>query len=441
MLRRLAAGVSAALLVASCSAGEPAASSSSTTATTTTVTTTSSPATAPVTSTTEPPTTSTAPVPPVLPRALGRDEIPWEQVGPGWYVVLFDSSPAAMDSAEWRDGPVGLYLVDREGRRYLVATWPADDKPQAIVDAAGTSVLVSGRPSMDADFQVEWVDLVTGERRMAGTADFPMRVLSQALFPRLVLPAGEAVTVYQSDGTTEWLERRSPDGESLGVFFEQAYVASPSDLRWLDRADGASVLVFHRGGASEVTPSGDLLGGLWVPAETVCYPVRWWDADTYLAACYGLTPASAPLDDYGNLHTYYGRLWLLETDGSAGAPLTAFPAEPPFVGDYGYRDAWPVGTETLIQWSGDCGAAAIRVLQPDGSGELLPVEAPVEVTGVEMVDVVGGVIAALGWQGCDGWVGSLFTVDLAGHFVRDLFPVVDGARGVFAVRGLAAILP
>ncbi len=372
---------------------------------------------------------------------MDREEIPWEQVGAGWYVVLYSSSPAAMDPDEWREGPVGLYLVDREGRRYLVATWPADDNPQAIVDAAGTSVLVSGRPSMDEDFQVEWVDLVTGERRMAGTADFPMRELSQALFPRLVLPAGEAVTVYQSDGTTEWLERRSPDGESLGVFFEQAHVESPSDLRWFDRPDGASVIVMHRDGVTEVTPAGEIIGDLWAPAETTCYPVRWWDADTYLAACYGLTAASAPLDDYGNLHTYYGRLWLLETDGSAGAPLTAFPAEPPYVGDYGYHDAWPAGSETLIQWSGDCGASAIRVLQEDGTGEVLSVEAPLGVDGARMVDVIDGVIAVYGWEGCDGWVGSLFTVDLAGHLVRDLFPTVEGARGVFAVRGLATVYP
>ena len=433
MLRRLAAGVSAALLVASCSSGEPAVSSSSTAATTTAVATTSSTTTAPTTSTTEPSTTSTAPAPLVLPPALGRDEIPWEQVGPGWYVVLYDSSLAVMDPDTYRDGPVGLYLVDREGRRYLVATWPADDHPQAIVDAVGTSVLVSGRPSMDDPFQVEWIDLITGERRMAGTADFPMRDLSQALFPRLVLPAGEAVTVYGSDGTTEWLERRSWDGDSLGVFFRQAYVESLSDLRWFDRPDGAAVIVLHRDGVTEVTPSGEILRDLWAPAETICYPVRWWDADTYLAACYGQAPGAAPLDDYGNLHTYYGRLWLLETDGLAGAPLTAFPADPPFVGDYGYRDAWPAGTETLVQWSGDCGALAIRVLQPDGSGGTFAIETPGQVEGKELIDVIDGVIAVFGWEGCDGWARSLFTVDLAGHLVRDLFPSVEDARGLATI--------
>jgi hypothetical protein len=256
-----------------------------------------------------------------------------------------------------------------------------------------------------------------------------------------VLPAGEAVTVYGFSLATEWLERLSWDGDSLGVLFEQPYVASPSDLRWLDSPDGGSVVVLYRDGVRLVAPAGETLRDLWAPADTICYPMRWWDADTYLAACYGQAPGAAPLDDYGNLHTYYGRLWLLETDGSAGTPMTSFPAEPPGVVDFGYRDAWPAGDETLIQWSGDCGAAAISVLQPDGTGVYLSVEAPIGLDGVQMIDVIDGVIAVYGWEGCDGWVGALFTVDLSGHLVRDLLPASAGARGVFAVHGLATVYP
>lgn len=436
MLRGLAALVTAALLAASCGSAEPAAPTSTTGATTTSSTTT------PSTTTTRATTTTTTMPEPELPAAPGREEVPWEEVGAGWYLVLFDSSPVdPWVDGELRVGPVGLYLVNRDAERYLLATWPGDDRPQAIVDAAGTSVLVSGRPSIDDDFQVEWIDLITGARRLAGTADFPLRELSEALFPRLVLPAGEAVTVYGSDGTTEWLERRSWEGATLGVLFAQAQVESASSLRWLDRADGASVVVLHREGGTEVTPAGEILRDLWVPADSDCYPKRWWDADTYLAACYGRVPGAAPLDDYGNLHRHYGRLWLLETDGSAGTPLTAFPAEPPFVGDYGYRDAWPAGDETLLQWSGDCGAAAIRLLQSDGTGELLEVESPGWMAGVGMLDVVDATVAIYGWEDCSAWSGALFTVDLTGHLVRDLLPVPGGTRGVFAVRGLATIHP
>jgi hypothetical protein len=60
---------------------------------------------------------------------------------------------------------------------------------------------------------------------------------------------------------------------------------------------------------------------------------------------------------------------------------------------------------------------------------------------VEMVDVIDGLIVVHGWEGCDGYVGALFTVDLTGRLVRDLFPVREGTRGVFAARGLAGIVP
>lgn len=65
---------------------------------------------------------------------------------------------------------------------------------------------------------------------------------------------------------------------------------------------------------------------LWSPQDNYCEPVRWWDPDTVLASCFGQGPGFAPLDDQGQLHTYHGRLWLLEVDGSAGAPLTEYPA-------------------------------------------------------------------------------------------------------------------
>lgn len=61
--------------------------------------------------------------------------------------------------------------------------------------------------------------------------------------------------------------------------------------------------------------------------------------------------------------------------------------------------------------------------------------------GVGMLDVVDGVVGIYGWKECGGGSGALFTVDLAGHLVRDLFPVPEGTRGVFAARGLARVFP
>ena len=76
------------------------------------------------------------------------------------------------------------------------------------------------------------------------------------------------------------------------------------------------------------------------------------------------------------------------------------------VGDYGYADAWRAGPDTVRQWTGDCGAAHIARLQPDGSGDFIPISVPSSIVadGVAMVDVnvVAGLITVYGWQGCSG---------------------------------------
>jgi hypothetical protein len=171
--------------------------------------------------------------------------------------------------------------------------------------------------------------------------------------------------------------------------------------------------------------------------------VRWWDADTFLAACYGLGPGSAPLDDYGQPHTYYGRLWLLETEGSPGTPLTEYPAEPPSVVDFGYHDAWPTDDDVFLQWSGDCGSSAVATLTAEGTGDFLDIEEPEArlAHGVEMFDIVDGQMTIYGWESCDAAVGALFTVDLEGRYANTLVPVIGDSRGVTGVRGLATIYP
>ena len=123
--------------------------------------------------------------------------------------------------------------------------------------------------------------------------------------------------------------------------------------------------------------------------------------------------------------------------------MTEYPATAPMVVDFGYSDAWPGGPETFVQWGGDCGAGAVAVLQPDGTGSFLTVSVPASIVpdGVGMVDIVGGQMAIEGWQGCAHDVGALFATDLNGAFQYDLVPVVGDARGVLGVVGLASVYP
>ena len=370
---------------------------------------------------------------PYLPDALGRDAVPWDQVGDGWYVVLYDPSKAyPVDAADVREGPAVLYLV---------TAWPAGIYVN-LVDATATSALVA-RQSEDVDLtDYQFVDLTTGEMSVAYTSDWPESSYVSSWPPAsLTRPTGANVVVHLSDGSTEWLERRSSGGSVLSRVLEQPYVEGDRSIAWLYGHEGTSIVVAHRDGVRQVGIDGSLIAELWSPPETVCDPVRWWDSDIFLAACYGLGPASAPFDEYGEPHIYYGRLWLIDTDGTAGVPLTDFPADPPIVVDFGYHDAWPTDDDIYLQWSGDCGASRVATLQPDGTGEFVPVTVPSDLVtdGVAMVDIFDGEKVVYGWEGCAGDVGELFRVDLNGDYIGTLVEAIDDARGVTGVVGLGKV--
>ena len=380
-----------------------------------------------------------------LPSALPRTAVPWDDVGEGWYAVLFDSSKAdPAHESEVREGAVVLYLVDSDGTRYEAAAWTDGVfRPWQLLDAQGTSVLVAGSaPGVD---EQEWqmVDMTAGMTTVVHAAGFPEYTYSAGPAAGLTRPTGANVVLHRSDGVDEWLERRSPAGALLATVYTQSFTDEQSSLLWMYGYEGTSLLVTHHGGIALVSNTGGLLAELWVPPDRRCEPVRWWDSDTFLAACYGRGPASAPPDEYGNPHTYYGQLWLLETDGTAGFAVTELPTDPVFVVDFGYRDAWPSGATTYLQWSGDCGAAAVRTLQPDGSGSPLPISIPSSIVadGVALIDNVDAQLTFYGWQGCAGDIGVLFATDLTGAYLHDLVPVVGDARSVIGVKGLATVYP
>lgn len=457
-MRSFMIAAAAALLLVACGAEEliesgstttagPAGSSSTSTSGTgeSTTTTEMVTTTTGVTTTT---TTSTVPVTvdPHLPTAFSSSEIPWGTVGDGWYLALYDSSKAAPTGpSDVREGPVVLYLVGPNGARYEAASWAPDDRPWSIGDVRpdGTAAVVIGTGVTFDDTKWVLVDLPTGAMQTVHAATFPETTYGWGPYVKLTRPSGTNLVVYRSDGVDEWLERRSPGGSVLTTLYRQPYVDAFGSLRWMYGYDGTSLLVTHHGGIAHVANDGVLIGELWVPSDHRCEPVRWWDSDTFLATCYGLGPASAPIDEYGNPHTYYGQLWLLETDGSAGTALTALPTEPVYIGDFGHHDAWPAGSATFVSWTGDCGASAAQVLRSDGTTDAIAISIPPEiiVDGWSMVDVGDGRMAIYAWQGCGADVGVLVVADLTGSFTHDLVPVIGDSRGVISVRGLAEVYP
>ena len=450
--------LSVALVLGGCAPGEPASTTDSppltevlpeTTTTEppveTTATTEASTTSTTVTTTSAATTTITAPLTsdPNLPPAMSRSEVPWAQVGAGWYVVLYDPSKAdPVDASDVREGPIVLYLVDSNANRYEITAWAPGNGPYSLLDATPAFALVAGQGASVDETVYEHVDLATGIATAVHTVGFPEYTYGSGPTISLTRPSGANVVVYRSDGTNEWLERRSPSGALLANVFQQSYTDASHSLAWMYGYAGTSLLVTHHGGIREVTNAGALISDVWVPMDTRCEPMRWWAADTFVASCYGQGPATAPDDGYGNPHTYYARVWLLKTDGTAGAPMTSLPPTADVV-DFGYHDMWPIGIDVLLKWSGDCGASHVARLQPDGTGVPIPVSVPPTIVadGVELIDSVGGLMTLHAWQGCDMGIGTLFATDIDGAFMYELVPVVGDGRAVIGVVGLATAYP
>jgi hypothetical protein len=441
LLMRMSSAVpSRAVLVVALAVAACGGAVSDTTTTTSGVTTTPA---AETTTTVPGTTTTTAPpggvtVDPNLPAALPGGDLDWDAVGPGWSLVLYDASRAYPEGAgDVRPGPKVFYVVDSAGVRYEVASLPAIDAYHALADAVGTRAVILGRGATPDEVAWHLVELGDGsmtlvhELSFADRSDWEIDLLRHVTLAR---PSGDELLVYRSDGRAEWLERRSLDGSVVAIVFEQPETGTRDSLSWLQSGDGEQLVIGHDGGMTLMSGDGSTVRDLGSPDDHRCVPVRWWDAGTVLAACYG-SEATAPLDEYGYPHLHYGRMWLIGTDGGPGTPLTSHPEDPIIVVDFGFRDALRLGDATLLQWTGDCGSAAVGVLQPDGSGRFIgPVETPsMWVHGYRMIAAEGGEITVHGWTSCDGHEGALFVIDAAGGFVRDLAPRLGDGRGVIGV--------
>lgn len=302
----------------------------------------------------------------------------------------------------------------------------------AILDVRtdGTAALVV-RAGDGADATVyEQVDLVTGASSTVLEVGWPETAYGSYGRVGFTKPTGASRVVYASDGVTESVMRVSGTGATLATLYTQAYVEGPDHLRWLYGQEGTSVVVAYTGGMALVTNTGSVIRDLSVPPDRTCDPVRWWDADTLLATCRG-GPAVAP-------HQGYHQLWLIETDGTAGDPLSDIDGSA-IVVDFGLLDAWRWGSGVLAQWNGDCGAAEIRRLA-GGASVPLGLSFP-GADGVRMLGIDGDVMGVYGWKGCDASVGSLYSADLASGTVTELVGPVGDARGVVSAAGLAQLYP
>jgi len=341
-------------------------------------TTTAVAAAASTTSTSGSPTTTVPPTttPPttVAPLAAGmeggRAAVPWAEVGPGW--TLAEWSPAAAvepgSTPAPAPTPTTVYLVDPEGGRYVITTFPAStfDAPGDLVGWSGdgrralftASVSVSGGSGLGTT--ITELDLAT-----AATHSFT--ITGNAETVGYTRPSGAAIVVaLEADGVGATIERVDDASGAVQLTYPTSFAGAGSTAGgFLYAPDGTELVLATTAGLEVVSNGGAPVAALPVPADgSYCVPERWWNSTTVLAQC----ESSAP------------RLWLVPVSGAAPTALTAaLTGQGPDLGD---EDAWALPSGTFVQDAGGCGYQYLAKLQADAT------TTPVNVPGVKSGDSV-----------------------------------------------------
>lgn len=336
--------------------------------------TTSSSSVTPTATEATPTTTASAP-----PTALGagevgtRGQVPWDQVGGGWTLALWSPFTPAKGATDYPT----LFLVDPLGGRYRIATghqvpidrlvaWSPDHRRALYID------------SSDDRSYLHELDLAT-----AKTSDLT-DLGGNSATPGYTLPSGAGFVVSTTNNDTNHSEvtRYDHSGRKAATLLRGTGLIS-----WLYAPDGASLVMGNdqHGPAVVVRNDGTLVRELTDGPDS-CVPPRWWDPTTVLMSCRA---------DKQNYH----RLWLVHPASGSSTALTAAPPKHHAVVDFGYANAWKVASTTYLQWTGDCGAASVRRLRPDGTGTTVPV--PHSLGSDRVIAVSGSKLVIWTSDGCD----------------------------------------
>jgi TolB protein len=303
-------------------------------------------------------TTTTSTIPLASGHEASRQAIPWKQVGSGWALALWDSSapPQPEEAPTTVPGETaGLYLLNPEGGRYLVTSFPAGNIPNLVAwSGDGRRALLTDQSgsSDNSSTQVTQIDLASGAVHRTSIPSSVTVTYSN--------PSGLALLA--TDQINPSLQRLSSDGAVELSYPTQFGALGAFNGSSRESPDGTQIAMgTHGGGIALVDNAGQVTSNLVIAGTSYCSPVRWWAASEVLASCVeGSTGIST--------------LWLVPTSGAVPTALTVTP--PAGSQDNGDEDAWQAGGGTYLQDAGACGYQYLAVLDPDHT------TSPVTVPGV-----------------------------------------------------------
>lgn len=264
--------------------------------------------------------------------------VPWGRVGPGWTLAMFSRNSGG-EGVPLKYGATTLYLVNPQGGRYSLRTWPARNVAWQwqLLDWSGDTrrALFTSVGARDR-VQVHQLQLRTG-RVSTFTMPADMRVLGYTRPDGLNILMSKS----QSAGNRGTLQRYSLTGrlqKSLARVDNAAAVAY--------QPAGATLAAGEMNGLALVSNGGGIIRRLPVRGVRFgCDPVRWWTASTILATCQGTI--SKPQE----------RLWLVPATGARPRALTPLRSGRSF--DLGDLNAWQLPGGLYLDVAQGCGAGTI----------------------------------------------------------------------------------
>lgn len=354
-----------ALLAASCGGAPNAVGRSGSSASTTG---TGSPAPSSTTTSSAPPTTT-----PVLTAGQqgSRASVPWSQVGAGWLLATWSTSPAVGAGAV--TPPQTLFLLDPQGGRYSLGSAP---KTGVLTDWSGSGT--------DALFLVPTTPAATGtigygavvvNLRTGTTTRFSVGAEVAMDGVQFAKPEGTAVVVsgpqVRRYGLTGGLEESYPTsipGAAGSTTTGGAFVETPT---------GAELGLSGSGGIDVMSNGGKALRFLGPPpGDGQCIVDGLWQATSVLESC-------------------GAQLWAQPLSGGAPVRVASSSTGTTLI------DAWMVGTQVVAE-AGACGTTWLEAANPGGTLSTVTVPDVSAGGSVQPVGAQGAQLAAVLRPGCDG---------------------------------------
>jgi TolB protein len=290
-------------------------------------------------------------------QVASRSAVPWPKVGPGWALAEYSATQAG-EGVKYKPGSSTLYLVNPQGGRYKLVTWPASS-PRAHWNLLGWSGDVSRAlfgtspsyglgPSRDHVYQLQ---LRTG--RVTGfTLPAKVNALGYTRPDGLNILAEKSATATGTGSIT--VQRYSLSGKlqkNLVTFRDKLGLRSVAY-----NSKGTELAAGTANGLELISNAGDVIRKLPVSNES-CTAVRWWSSTTVLASC-AVTNNPVP------------QMWLVPASGARPTALTPLRSGGPDLGDF---NAWKLSSGLYVDGYSGCGADLIGRQPAHGKEQIISI--------------------------------------------------------------------